>query len=73
MLDYGDWPIGLIIMPSGDGWFGHGGSYYGTRTMALFHPEDDVGFLVFTNGEDDSVVGDGLFYQLLLSEANKYQ
>jgi len=65
--------FGLIWFWFPDGWYGHGGFYMGVRTESQIHREDGLGFCIFSNGEDSSVLPGGLVFDLIKSEAENYR
>ena len=70
---YPDNEVGLAWKIPGGGWYEHSGSLDGARTQSEFHEADNVGILVFSNGESETVQRDGMVYYHIKQEAETYR
>jgi CubicO group peptidase (beta-lactamase class C family) len=54
-------------------WYMHSGGERGFATHAAFQKGDKLGFIIFTNKDNDSVYPVGRLYELIRNEAYKYR
>ena len=69
---YPDNEVGLIWKMPEEGWYEHSGSMAGVSTQSEFHREDQVGILVFSNGENECVKRDGWIFHYIKEEADRF-
>jgi len=56
----------------GNGWYGHSGGYRGHRTDLTLNFERRVGFVILSNGEDETVANSGELNDLIREHLNEY-